>query len=384
MRHILYLLLFLPFVVLSCKEQNETKEKTEDQQPIREKDWYKRYTGTVAGEPVTVNLYHSGKDVKGTYCYDKKGIILDLNSEADSSKGDNYFLYEGVSTEHTDDNDYHNNAHWSVVIGGNTVSGKWVSQNGRKSFDINLKEDYSNGACKFYMLFHGDSVALQTKSGRIGATSIHRLSLPADDEKKENKDFLNATLLHIAGSSGTSAKNINEAIYQADTAFFGDYKTNTDTSDVDSNDLMSYNYEAQENVSVIYNEYGIVVFEVLGYSFTGGAHGNYGMSFVCADVQEKKTWELKDIMNVDTPKLSTLLDKEARRVYKIPDGGALTGLQVDTIPVTSNVYFTHTGMVFSYTPYEIASYADGQISFFIPFTILTDMLTPAFKKRMNL
>ena len=86
MQRILYLYLFLSLTVLSCKNQEKVKDKTEDQQPVKEKDWYKRYTGTVAGEPVTVNLYHSGKDVKGAYCYDKKGIIIDLNSEADSSK----------------------------------------------------------------------------------------------------------------------------------------------------------------------------------------------------------------------------------------------------------------------------------------------------------
>ena len=51
-------------------------------------------------------------------------------------------------------------------------------------------------------------------------------------------------------------------------------------------------------------------------------------------------------------------------------------LLVKTLPVTRNVYLTSGGAVFVYLPYEIAAYAYGQISVFVPFSAMQGLLKP--------
>ncbi len=169
----------------------------------------------------------------------------------------------------------------------------------------------------------------------------------------------------------------------------GDYLqtvfADADTTDHDPADSLQNHNESSQNSWVMYNEHGLVVFESLGYLYMGGAHGMYGSTYTCADVQGRRVWKLEDIMKVDTVKLMALIELEARRQYKIKKGEKLsTQLLVDTIPVTDNIYFTESGITFNYGIYEIASYADGQSSFYIPFSKVMDMLLPDFKKRMGL
>jgi len=48
-----------------------------------------------------------------------------------------------------------------------------------------------------------------------------------------------------------------------------------------------------------------------------------------------------------------------------------------------NFYFNDKGLAFMYNPYEVASYAQGQIVVFIPFNELKSYLVPAFAERIG-
>lgn len=65
----------------------------------------------------------------------------------------------------------------------------------------------------------------------------------------------------------------------------------------------------------------------------------------------------------------------------IPAGQQLDGpLLVKKIPVTTNLYLTSGGAVFTYGPYEISACAQGEISVFIPMADLLPLLLPAVTK----
>ena len=49
-------------------------------------------------------------------------------------------------------------------------------------------------------------------------------------------------------------------------------------------------------------------------------------------------------------------------------------LLVEQMTLTRNVYLTPGGVVFIYLPYEIASYAQGEIRLFIPYSELRGLL----------
>jgi len=47
---------------------------------------------------------------------------------------------------------------------------------------------------------------------------------------------------------------------------------------------------------------------------------------------------------------------------------------VKQMPVTHNVFLTNGGAVFTYQPYEIASYAQGELAVFVPLSELRPLL----------
>jgi hypothetical protein len=118
------------------------------------------------------------------------------------------------------------------------------------------------------------------------------------------------------------------------------------------------------------------------YGYTGGAHGNYATTVVSYDPEKMKSIERKDVLKPGHEKaLQAALNQSARKRAGLSAGGNLGDAYfVEEIPFTDNFYLTNKGMVFSYPPYEIASYADGQVELFVPFTALKEWLQQPWKK----
>ncbi len=393
MRGILYSLFITSLLFISCNggnEHHETKEQKEQKESVvvtrpKGNEWYARYTGTIAGQAVVVNLNHYGRnEMNGYYYYSKQGVIMDLYSDDDSTKGGNYFIFETDKTEHPDEYDYHENPHWLIAFNDNGATGKWVSLDGKKQYDIVLKEDYTD-ACRFDIRSFKDSaIVAQAPKGR-GVSSSLRAAVPSDQNKKEDSALIMSALQHAFSGDSAGDKNLDEYMARVNKAFFKQYFDDNDTTEETEDDPWPISYDRNEQEYVLYNDGGWLVFEFREYLYLGGAHGINAMNYTCLDMQQKKVWKLKDIMKVDARKLSGIIEQEVRHLFKVPPRKKLSDvLMADTIPVTDNIYISPAGIVFSYSPYEIASYANGQLSFLIPYTKLMGMLTPEFKKRMKL
>jgi hypothetical protein len=391
----MYLLLFLPVYIISCNNSNSNKAKTGNTITAADsirldtafiKPWYKRYTGTVAGQGVVVNLYQTARhEFRGTYSCNSKGILMELNSMNDSCRGNNLFLYETAPTERTDNNDYQDNPHWAVTISGDKITGRWISKDGGKTYPIELKEDYSGNALTFDVLTKGDTQKIKHGAAEVTNAISYLWSEPGAQTNKTDAAYALSVIKQKMGTNDLSL-TISDLAAKSIKASFAEFKAGIGTAEeIGENDAYMFSQESNDKVWVNYNQNGFVVFEFFGYQYMGGAHGIYGSTFLCVDVQTKKVWNLKDIMHADTIKLMKIIEDEAHRIFNIPKDSALSnGLLVDTIPVTTNCYFTHTGITFNYVPYEIASFADGEVKFFIPFNRIMDMLTAEFKKRMKL
>src|SRR5690606_2206218 len=143
-------------------------------------------------------------------------------------------------------------------------------------------------------------------------------------------------------------------------------------------------YDATTHYSIRYNENGWVVIEQAYFSYTGGAHGNYGSFFSNYDVAGKKKWTLQDVVVADSASLQQLLEQQFRKDYHLPAPKPLTEWLFEKhLAVTDNFYLNEKGLNFLYNPYEVAPYAVGQIEVFIPYTLLDPYLTAAFKKRIT-
>jgi hypothetical protein len=148
--------------------------------------------------------------------------------------------------------------------------------------------------------------------------------------------------------------------------------------------LGGYTYFTSFYHRVVFNDNNWVVLEDNIANFTGGAHGMYSNTYQNLDLSISKKWSLRDIVK-DTATLQPLLEIAARNYFGIKNEEDISErLLVETIPVTPNVYITSSGLFFVYQPYEIASYADGLISLYIPYNQIISLLSPPFLKRMGL
>lgn len=148
------------------------------------------------------------------------------------------------------------------------------------------------------------------------------------------------------------------------------------------NDTSSYRpfatlrYEDQANTYVLWNEGDLLSIGYFGYYYSGGAHGNYGTTVASYDTRTGRHLRSTDIFRPGTEaQLEKLLGRYARLALGLKPGQPLSNVLFEnTLPTTSNVYLTGGGAVFVYAPYEVASFAQGEIRVFVPLSALQPLL----------
>ncbi|NML67510.1 DUF3298 and DUF4163 domain-containing protein [Hymenobacter sp. RP-2-7] len=160
---------------------------------------------------------------------------------------------------------------------------------------------------------------------------------------------------------------------QRDT-FFTDYRAElaatpapTDTSDTGSY-RATLNYEQQTASYVLFRGGDLLSVAYFTYDYSGGAHGNYGTTGASYDLRTGRRLRYDDIfLPSAAPSLPALLATAVRPLVGLKPGEALDKtLFVKRMPITHNVYLTAGGVVFTYQPYEIAAYAQGEVAVFLP------------------
>jgi Protein of unknown function (DUF3298) len=380
----LFSLLLFTCILYSCSNQKPTSIYT-----CQTSHCYKRYTGKVAGQDVVVNMIYykdSGSEVPaaaGSYYYSGKSQIITLTP--DSLVDNMIHLTELVETEREiDENSKH--PHWAIAIDEKTIKGNWISADGKHTETIDLHEDYDD-AYSFDVLARKDSAAFTGKKASYMIRTEQTMLAPSATVSKDHAAFITRTLLHELGGDTTRANDFITYMKQDNQHKFVDYKNDL-TEMLNANASFegeSYNWYSEMHGICVYNSKGIVDFYFSRYYYNGGAHGINGSTYICLDVKEKKVWRLQDILAVDTPKLSAMLEAEARKAFALKPTDTLSyTLSVDTIPVTGSIIISDRGITFHYDPYEIACYAMGDVSLYLSYTQLGEMLKPEFKKRMGL
>nr|GFC19379.1 hypothetical protein [Tanacetum cinerariifolium] len=136
------------------------------------------------------------------------------------------------------------------------------------------------------------------------------------------------------------------------------------------------NYEDQTATYVLYQQGNLLSLGFFRYNFSGGAHGNYGLTPASYDLRTGRRLRYDDIFRpTAAQQLPTLLGQAVRPQLNLKPGESLDKeLFVNKMPVTHNMYLTASGAVFVYQPYEIASYAQGEIVVFVPLASLRPLL----------
>lgn len=149
-----------------------------------------------------------------------------------------------------------------------------------------------------------------------------------------------------------------------------------DTSDYSP--LATLNYEQEDRALILWNQGNLLSIGYFIYSYSGGAHGNYNTTVRSYDTRTGRMLRYQDIFQPNAEKpLEKLLGQYARPVLGLKPNQPLSdALFENTLPATHNVFLTSGGVVFVYAPYEVASFAQGEIRVFVPFSALQPLLQP--------
>ena len=383
-------LILLAFTCLhSCKTQtsengndntsNNDSTVTTSDEPVADNNYYKRYKGTIANVPVVLNLVKSGDQYRGSYYYEKIGNVLGLYGMSKPDSTGLFHFGEHSPTERGDRND----PKWLVTMADSTIIGTWESGDKKKSYNINLKEDYE-GALKLTVLYSSDSMRYRDTMPAPFATCRLQYILPTEGDTKSQ--YLSKALGDLLACPIVTKDDFELCLNKKKDSYYSTYLA--DLKDAEEQDLLadsySFNFAWIENYDVCYNSRDWLCICVVDWQYTGGAHGNYNSSYHCIDLMEEKLWKLKDVV-ASPANLVSLIEKDVRKQFDLSDRQALNSrLFVDEMYATDNFFVTDKGITFIYTSYEIASYADGEVSVFIPFAKMMKWLTPNFKQRMGL
>lgn len=150
----------------------------------------------------------------------------------------------------------------------------------------------------------------------------------------------------------------------------------TDPADTIETPSYALRYEEQQTTSVLCHQGPLLSLGFFSYNYTGGAHGGYGTTVRSFDLRTGRALTFDDIFRPGAkPRLLPLLDRAVRRTLGLaPTDSLNSALFVNQMTLTPNVCLTPGGVLFVYVPYEIASYADGEIRVFVPLAEVRPLL----------
>ncbi|MEO6290007.1 MAG: hypothetical protein ABIO76_08810 [Ginsengibacter sp.] len=119
---------------------------------------------------------------------------------------------------------------------------------------------------------------------------------------------------------------------------------------------LSLSLEQDDRVLVMYENEKLITIAHYSFSFTGGAHGNYGTSLTTLQKPNGKQLTIKDVLTpAGMQALPAILDKVARTQFGTKNTKPLDQnyFLVNKTPVTENFYLTASELSLLYAPYKI-------------------------------
>ncbi len=338
---------------------------------------YRHYTGTIAGQKVSAELWSVNGVLEGRYEYLKyqENISLSFITQA-------YGVYLfGENVEPNNPKDKY--PIWKVQFKDHQLTGNWMSADKKKLYPIKLTEDYPKGVTRFTSGYNQQSYPAfphTHDSASYDISWMYPIALGNDSSSK----WFNNQMKDLLGVP--HAISYKEGIKNTDLKLLKDYKEIAKEAQ-NSEDRMSFQLDwfTLTQISVIYNKNGYVQLDDFEEGYTGGAHPNHSESNLIYDMKNQRMIRLSDITTMDSIHLQKLIETQFRKDYGLSPTDSLNKILFDNyLPPTENFAFSQQGIQFIYNPYEVASYATGIIYVFIPYKKLEGTLVPEFKRRMHL
>jgi hypothetical protein len=352
--------------------------------------WYRCYRGTRGSDSITLHLQTWPNSPTGRNSFvgsysGADGQPYELGTDYDTVAKPDSVVLRDRDLKFSDATS--SGPVWRLHLSGKELTGTRAGQR------VQLREVELPGSVIFVSRYFYDSVAAYSNKPKspYGRTSLHLL-VPTNGPASTRSLLASGILRGLQGDTlGTQAVPASAQQYwqQQLGAFQKEYRTSVvdlvkdqPTEPDTSSNAPSYDYmlrfEDQIATHVLWNQGNLLSLGFFTYSYTGGAHGNYGTHAATFDARTGRALRFSDIFRPNTTaQLSALLEQTVRRTLRQPPSVKLDEfLFVKKMPVTRNMYLTSSGAVFIYTPYEIAAYAQGEIRLFVPLEQLRPLLKP--------
>lgn len=341
-------------------------------------NFYKHFTGTVAGQRVQVDLQSVGGVMGGTYYYNKYDEPIQLNFLEEQSDETHWVFGENVS-ENASNQSY---PIWKCTLKGDSLTGTWVSADGTETHVIQLREHYPAGVMRFTYQSDKDKIPFDSSDNKTPHIDL-RISYPVAIGGGELAPKINRKIKLMLGFEANLPLEEGRKLWKQ--KYVEDYWKSLRSMDAKIIHSYAGNWRRTVRVNIQYNANGYVQLNKFVQHYLGGAHGGYQTTIMRYDIQKEREVKLSDITTIDSLALQRLLEKQFRINRGIHNGESLKQyLYTDALPPTDNFSFDYEGIQFIYNPYEVAGYAAGPIYLFIPYKNLQGTLLPEFARRMNL
>jgi hypothetical protein len=318
-----------------------------------EKSWFKSFGGKIGPYPITLNLHMADGKVSGVYYYESKQQPVALSGTIDKK---NQILLTGspsIDLEET----------FTLKLTNEVaLNGIWATLKSKLKVDALQKKNIPFDVTTVY-------------------TSEQQLMFKEKPEAPIAEIFLGS--VWVSGSSAL-AKKINEGIIgfyekktfkeigkyfiEAKKDFFSAFHSNKSEAKAEPSTMWNRAFDSKTEIQFVSSD--LLSLRNFVYEYSGGAHGNYGVSFYNFSLKTQKKLSLNDVLSKPRQKeLSKLLESKLRENYQLKPKAPLTEvLFEDKINYNNNFYITEKGIGFLYNPYEISAYAMGIIDLYIPFS----------------
>ena len=137
-----------------------------------------------------------------------------------------------------------------------------------------------------------------------------------------------------------------------------------------------FNYSEELGYTVHLQQGGMLSLTKDFYSYTGGAHGMYGIEGLTLTVPQGRHILLKDLVSEE--KKPALQEKVTERLLNEWSDALFDEvkeqLQKEPITLENNFYLTPEGAVFYWNAYELAPYVAGTLTVAIPYSEIEGLL----------
>lgn len=115
--------------------------------------------------------------------------------------------------------------------------------------------------------------------------------------------------------------------------------------------------------------------------YTGGAHGMHGISYINVDLNKKTVISLNDLISDKNLDLFKEMVWENYAMSRVDENGKYNGYaDKKEFRISPEFYFSSTGIVFVYPPYELGPYAEGDVEVEVSWYQANDLLNPDYQR----